>query len=110
MLNEVKMACRVTATAYDSELVGLIKAGAKDLQVAGINLGGDINITISSTGAVNDYSTVTDPIVQRAIITYVRMNFGTPVDYDRLAESYIMQKTQLMYASGYTNYGGDPND
>lgn len=110
MLKETKLACRVTATAFDSELVGLIEAGAKDLQVAGIDLGGVISFTIASDGTITDNCTVSDALVKRAIITYVRMYFGTPVDYDKLAEAYTIQKTQLMYAKGYTDYGDEDND
>lgn len=113
MLNETKLACRVTATAYDLELVGLIQAAAKDLQIAGVKLNGVIAFTVSTTQAgttITDSCTVTDALVIRAIITYVRAHFGTPVDYDKLVESYDMQKAQLMYATGYTDYGeSEPN-
>ena len=49
-----------------------------------------------------------DPLITRAIFTYVRVHFGTPPDYERLKESYNAQKVQLMHAADYTNYdGGD---
>jgi hypothetical protein len=56
-----------------------------------------------------DTSDLTDPLVMRAIFTYVRANFESPADYDRLAKSYSLQKEQLMHASAYTNYntGGE---
>lgn len=85
MLALVKTAMRLTTTAYDSEITRLINAACGDLGIV------DIEATASTT----------DPILQQAIVTYVRMNFGTPEDYDRLKASYDEQKAQLMTAKGY---------
>ena len=49
---------------------------------------------------MTDY-TITDPLISRAITTYVVMNFGSPDDYDRLKESYDEQKGQLRETYGY---------
>jgi predicted transcriptional regulator len=46
----------------------------------------------------------------RAIFTYVRANFESPADYDRLAASYSLQREQLMHATGYTDYGEEPDE
>ena len=109
MLAEAKKALRVSAAEYDGEIARLIMAGARDLETAGVILPGTVELAIDADDAVTDASTLTDPLVVRAIITYVRMNFGSPGDYARVAESYELQKAQLMYADGYTNYsqGGD---
>jgi len=93
MLTTVKTALRIKTSAYDSELNLLISAAAKDLGVAGV-------IT-NSTASQND------DLVKRAIITYCKMNFGTPTDYDKLKASYDEQKAQMSMASGYTNWGDD---
>lgn len=85
MLQQTKNALRITATAYDDELVQLIVAGACDLQLAGI--------------PVKHYEK--DPLLKRAIITYVRCHFGSPSDYDRLKAAYDEQKAQLITATGY---------
>ena len=45
-----------------------------------------------------------DHLVSRAIVTYCRMNFGQPDDYDRLKASYDEQKAQLSMATGYTDW------
>lgn len=90
MLNKVKMALRITTTAYDNELMDLIEAAQLDLGIAGV--------------VVPDQ---TDAIVSRAIITYCKMNFGLPEDYDRLKASYDEQKAQLSNATGYTNWGDE---
>jgi len=86
-LSAVKMALRVTTTAYDSELNTLINAALLDMGIAGVTNDDD-----------------TDEIVLRAIITYCRLNFGKPDDYDRLKASYDEQKAQLSMATGYTTW------
>lgn len=106
MLNEAKTALRITTYAYDGEIAGLLQAGALDLETAGVIVPGTVDVSFdSSTGEATDNSTLTDPLVQRALITYVRKNFGSPADYDRVSESYEQQKAQLMHASGYTRWG-----
>lgn len=88
MLEMVKTALRIKTTAYDSELTYLIAAAQLDLGIAGVVLPTEMN-----------------EIVQRAIITYCKMSFGLPEDYDRLKASYDEQKAQLVTATGYTNWG-----
>ena len=87
MLEKVRLALRITTTAFDSELSDLINAAYADLGIAGV---------------VNTEST--DPIIIRAVTTYCRMNFGEVSDYDRLKASYDEQKAQLSMGSGYTDY------
>lgn len=109
MLQEAKTALRIKTDAYDAEIARLIKAAAMDLTVsAGVELNGSISFsTDEETGEVTDNSTLTDDILMMAILTYVRANFGTPSDYDRLKASYDEQKAQLMSASGYTDFHED---
>ena len=109
MLKECKLALRITATAYDGELCSLMDAAAHDLTIAGVVLPGTVAFTMTKQG-ITDTSTLTDALCQRAIFTYVRMHFGSPNDYDRLKESYNIQKTQLMHATGYTDYGETDGD
>lgn len=85
MLALVKLAMRLTTTAYDTEITRLINAACLDLGIV------DIQVTSSTT----------DPLLQQAVCTYCRMHFGTPEDYDRLKASYDEQKAQLMTAKGY---------
>lgn len=104
MLAEVKMALRITTTAYDPEIARLILAAVSDLGIVDVEAAG-VSLTISTSQqgvvTVTDSSTITDQLLIRAIITYVRLNFGTPDDYDRLYQSYWEQKAQLITASGY---------
>lgn len=87
MLNKVKLALRITTNAFDSELNDLIDAAKLDLGIAGVVLPDEL-----------------DAICQKAIITYCKVNFGEPDDYDRLKASYDEQKAQLSMASGYTTW------
>ena len=89
LLNKVKTALRVTTDAFDNEILDLISAAVIDLDIAGID---------SEHGV--------DAIITRAIITYCRLNFGSPDEYDRLKASYDEQKAQLSMATGYTTWIG----
>lgn len=85
MLEKVKMALRITTNAFDTELTDLISSAKLDLGIAGV--------VVPET---------LDAIVERAIITYCKIHFGEPDDYDRLKASYDEQKAQLSMATGYT--------
>lgn len=87
MLSKVKLALRITTTAFDDELNDLISAAQTDLGIAGVVIPDEV-----------------DSIVTRAIITYCKLHFGEPGDYDRLKLSYDEQKAQLSMASGYTDF------
>lgn len=86
-LDKVKMGLRIKTTAYDEELVDLITAAQQDLGIAGVVVPESL-----------------DEIVTRAIVTYCKMSFGLPEDYDRLKKSYDEQKAQLVTATGYTDW------
>lgn len=87
MLARVKLALRITTDAFDTELNDLIAAALIDLTHAGI------------TAPMES-----DPMVIRAVITYCRLHFGQPDDFDRLKRAYDEQKAQLGMATGYTNW------
>lgn len=87
MLEKVKMALRITTTAYDAELTDLIESAKLDMSIAGVVLPPAI-----------------DALVTKAVITYCKMSFGIPEDYDRLKASYDEQKAQLATATGYTEW------
>ena len=110
MLKEAKKALRVTVSNFDSEIAHLLMSGANDLEIAGVVLPGSVAFTIGTDDAVTDTSTLTDPLVMRAIITYAAMRFGNPPNYMQLADAYETQKVQLMHAHGYTDYGEGGED
>lgn len=86
-IDTCKMAMRITTTAYDSEINAYIDAAKLDLGIAGVD------------------TAVLDRLTEKAVLTYVRMSFGAPANYDQLKAAYDEQKAQLMNATGYTNWG-----
>lgn len=88
MLDKVKTALRIMTEAFDEELTDLIEAAQLDLGIAGVVVPEPI-----------------DALVTMAVITYCKMTFGLPEDYDRLKKSYDEQKAQLVTATGYTDWG-----
>lgn len=90
MLTKVKMALRIVTDAYNDELNDLISAAQIDLGIAGVTLPETL-----------------DAICSRAIITYCKLHFGEPDDYDRLKRSYDEQKAQLSMATGYTTWSDE---
>lgn len=83
MLEKVKKALRLTTGAYDEEIEALIAAALADLALSGIP-------TLEE-----------DSLVSMAVITYCRVRFGSPSDYERLKAAYDEQKAQLISATGY---------
>lgn len=87
MIDDVKIALRITTNAYDSELNTLIDSAKLDMGVAGVVI-----------------PSVIDALVTRAVVTYCKMSFGIPEDYDRLKRAYDEQKAQLVTCTGYTDW------
>ena len=90
ILEKVKLSMRLTTDAFDGEIEDLISAAMLDLGIAGVD-GDDVDES--------------NPLILRAVTTYVKMHFGLPDEYDRLKASYDEQKAQLSMATGYTNWG-----
>lgn len=111
MLKEAMLAMRVTDMEYAPDIKRLLIAGKRDLEIAGVQITGEIAITITEdpqTGAItaNDASTITDDLVITAIITYVgaRGNYAGAEERAKLDASYDLQRRQLANATGYTNF------
>lgn len=88
MLEKVKLALRISTDVFDSEITALINAAKLDLGIAGVELPNE-----------------QDAICELAVITFCKMHFGEPGDYDRLKRSYDEQKAQLATCTGYTDWG-----
>lgn len=88
-LYKVKMAMRISTDAFDQEILDLIDAALLDLGIAGAN-GSNVVLT--------------DALTLRAVVTYCRLSFGSPEEYDRLKKSYDEQKAQMKTATGYTTW------
>lgn len=87
MLDKVKLALRITTNVFDDELNDLISAAQIDLGIAGVVIPDEI-----------------DAIVSRAVITYCKLHFGEPDEYDRIKASYDEQKAQLSMCADYTDF------
>lgn len=80
-----------SATAKDGELEMIINASIKDLTRAGVNVDTD------------------NELVQRAIITYVKANFGisNPTDKEKFMQSYQLCLAELSLSEGYKEVEAD---
>ena len=87
LIAAAKLAGRIVTNEFDSEIERLLNAALMDMGVAGVELSDEM-----------------DALVSTAAITYFRLHFGTPDDYDRLERSYNEQKAQLSTHTGYTNW------
>lgn len=92
LLADAKLRLRLHINAFDDEIGDLIEAAAADLL---------------KRNAIQEAQLVVDmdPLIKRAILTFVRAHFGTPEDPERLKADYDEQKATLMMTSGYTNWG-----
>jgi uncharacterized phage protein (predicted DNA packaging) len=89
MLANVKVALRITHSALDTEINDLIAAARQDLILSGV-LPAKANAD-------------TDPLIKRAIVTYVKAHFGYDnPDAERLMMAYNQIKMHLTLAGDYT--------
>ena len=89
ILDDIKIALRISNTAYDSEIDDLISAARADLRLSGI-LESKVNDDI-------------DPLIKRAITVYVKAHFGwNNPDAEKLQQSYAMIKGHLALSQEYT--------
>lgn len=90
ILKKVKLSLRIVTDDFNGEIIDLIQSAKTDLGIAGVIIPAEY-----------------DSIISIAIITYCKMHFGQPDEYERLKRSYDEQKSQLSMATGYTNWGRD---
>ena len=92
LLTDAKLRLRLHTDAFNDEIKDLIEAAASDLvhrqaiqpeQIAALPI---------------------DPLIKRAILTYVRAFFGTPENPEQLKADYDEQKATLMTTTGYTTW------
>lgn len=92
LLSEARLALRISAEAYDSEIVGIIDAARDDLKLSGV-----------SAAALED----PDPLVRRAIVVYCKAHFGLDnADSEKYMESFRSLETHLALSSEY----GEPQE
>lgn len=89
LIDSVKTALRISATAFDGEIGDLIAAARQDLILSGV---------LPEKAGSDD-----DPLIKRAISVYVKAHFGYDnSDHERLLSAYDMLKSHLTLAGDYT--------
>lgn len=88
-MTRMKTTLRTTTTDanLEQEINDLVNAFALDAQLAGVS-----------------NQDLDDPLVWMAAVTFVRLRFGSPDEYDRLKKAYDEQKAQMSMATGYTTW------
>lgn len=91
LLDKAKSVLDITSNTFNDEISDLIDAALADLGIAGVE---------------TDWVSNEDPLIIRAVLTYVKVNFGEPSDavYTRLKASYDEQKAALQMSTGYTEW------
>lgn len=84
MLNRIKLALRISSTAFDDEITSIIEACKADLMIAGVQKTDEV-----------------DPLIQRAVTLYAKANFGYSDDSEKYQRSYDMLKCSLCLAGDY---------
>lgn len=89
MLNQVKLALRISTNAFNSEIQTLIDAAILEMNGLGV------------TAAT---STTTDPQIISAVVAYCKWQFGSNEDADRWRDIYHTKLGQLKAMTGYTDW------
>jgi len=92
LIDDVKTYLRISTanTAYNTEITDLIAAAIADLKLSGV----------TAEKAVD-----TDTLIKRAIVTYVKANFGwNNPDAEKLQNSYEMLKNHLTLSADYARF------
>ena len=92
LLDDTKLAMRISTKAYDGEILRLLNASVGDIGIVGVTV---------TTESITSDTTISDPLLVQAMVTYVRLHFGTPEDTDYLSKSFDEQKAQLISNSKY---------
>lgn len=90
LLDEVKVALRVTSDAFDTEIQGLIEAAKRDLNRVGVD------------EALVD----SDPLAKMAVVLFAKSRFGYDnSDASRFEDAY--RQTVVDILNSPMSYGGD---
>ena len=93
MLDIVKLALRITTTAFDTEIQRLINECLEEMQGLGVVIDLD-----AETGAP------TSDQVQGAVVAYCKWQFGSNDEADRWREIFDRKLAQLKTMTGFTTW------
>lgn len=89
MIDDVKIALRITSGAFDGEIADLIAAARQDLVLSGV-----LPIKANNNN---------DTLIKRAIISYCKAHFGYGnKDAQRLEMAYNLLKMSMTLSGDYT--------
>ena len=89
-IDMARVAMGITTTKYDRYISQQINAALRDLEIAG----------------VKSAEKPDDDLIIQAVVTYCAAHPPMSPPDEKIMESYEMQKSQLMTATGYTEWGG----
>ena len=92
MLDKVKLALRISGSAFDDEVTDLINAAIADLRLVGII----VPENAGSPEATGDH------LISRAIVLYAKAEFGFNDDAERYRNAYDYLKCALSLTADYT--------
>lgn len=108
MLDDARTVLRISNNAYDAEIEDLIEAAKIDLKLSGVNVNKTVTQTYTPEPTEENPEPdpveiqVIDPLIKRAIIVYVKANFGwNNPDAEKLQQSYEMLKCHLALSQEY---------
>ncbi len=88
LIDDVKLALRITSNVFDKEVEDLINAARQDLILSGI----------SQSKAYDE----NDPLIKRAVTVYCKTHFGYDnPEAERFQQAYNMLKTHLALSEEY---------
>ena len=90
MLEKVKLALRITTTAFDTEISLLIS---------------DCITSMHNLGVTTAAADSTDPQIISAVIAYCKWKFGQNEEADRWRAIYEEKLAELKTQTGYTTWG-----
>ena len=90
LIVDAKLRLRLHTDAFNAEIGDLIEAAAND------------QLRRNAVQQAQLDADSADPLIKRAILTYVRAFFGDPENAERYKADYDEQKATLMMTSGYT--------
>jgi hypothetical protein len=91
VIDDVKMALRITSNAFNGEITNIIDAAKAELKLTGVLLSKIDNIE-------------TDSLLKRAVILYSKSHFGLDnPDSEKYQKAYDSLKTHLVLSQEYTS-------
>jgi hypothetical protein len=114
MLEDVKTVLRISNNAYDAEIEDLIEAAKMDLKLSGVNVNKTVTETVIPEPTEENPEPepveiqVMDPLIKRAIMVYVKANFGwSNPDAENFQKSFWMLKAHLSLSQEYAEVTED---